>query len=338
MIPASAVLEQLDTPRGMSYNQYWVHAANSEVQSSQAGADRLQHTRKLLMQQQTTIIGGASLIMLQQQETVLGKELAETKVDDIAATSAGRGGAAREILENYRLPHRKVTFASARTVPTGPNPLHNSDRSEVIPWPKSNSSSLFFLTTVLKSSDQDKTKKCFDPTQSPKFGAWRRSLVYIAGEQQQQIWSLGGGGSDYQFLDWEKKKKKQANFIRRLQLLLPRDLKSTSKAMCCGERVLWTLTCGGERDHVLLCEPWQMKLGSRDHHVLQCEPWPKLGRDRHVQMLWISWWQFASAAAMMVVIAMNPKTLNPRNILGSFVCSSDFEQDWFLSAAAAALE
>jgi hypothetical protein len=72
--------------------------------------------------------------------------------------------------------------------------------------------------------------------------------------------------------------------------------------------------------------------------VLQCEPWPKLGRDRHVQMLWISWWQFASAAAMMVVIAMNPKTLNPRNILGSFVCSSDFEQDWFLSAAAAALE
>ncbi len=71
--------------------------------------------------------------MLQQQETVLGKELATTKVDDIAASSAGRGRAAREILENYRLPHRKVTFASARTVPTGPNPLHNSERSEVIP-------------------------------------------------------------------------------------------------------------------------------------------------------------------------------------------------------------
>jgi hypothetical protein len=133
MIPAAAVLEQLDTPRGMSYNQYWMHAANSEVQSSQAGADRLQHTRKLLMRQQTTIIGGASLIMLQQQETVLGKELATTKVDDNAAASAGRGRTAREILENYRLPHRKVTFASARTVPTGPNPLHNSETSDVIP-------------------------------------------------------------------------------------------------------------------------------------------------------------------------------------------------------------
>jgi hypothetical protein len=133
MIPAAAVPEQLDTPRGMSYNQYWVHAANSEVQSSQAGADRLQHTRKLLMQQQTTTIGGASLVMLQQQETVLGKELATTKIDDIAAASAGRGRTAREILEDYRLPPRKVTFASARTVPTGPDPLHNSERSEVIP-------------------------------------------------------------------------------------------------------------------------------------------------------------------------------------------------------------
>jgi hypothetical protein len=133
MIPVAAVLEQLDAPRGMSYNHYWVHAANSEVQSSQAGADRLQHTRKLLMQQQTTIKEGASLTILQQQETVLGKELATTKVDDVAAASAGRGRTSREILEDYRLPHRKFTFASARTVPTGPDPLHNSERSEVIP-------------------------------------------------------------------------------------------------------------------------------------------------------------------------------------------------------------
>ncbi len=133
MIPAAAVLDQLDAPRGMSYNHYWVHAANSEVQSSQAGADRLQHTRKLLMQQQTTIKGGASLTILQQQETVLGKELATTKVDDVAVASAGRGRTSREILEDYRLPHRKFTFASARTVPTGPDPLHNSERSEVIP-------------------------------------------------------------------------------------------------------------------------------------------------------------------------------------------------------------
>ncbi|CAK9882476.1 unnamed protein product [Sphagnum jensenii] len=128
VIPAAAVLEQLDAPRGMSYNRYWVHAENS-----QAGADRLQHTRKLLMQQQTTIKGGASLTILQQQETVLEKELATTKVDDVAAASAGRGRTSREILEDYRLPHRKFTFASARTVPTGPDPLHNSERSEVIP-------------------------------------------------------------------------------------------------------------------------------------------------------------------------------------------------------------
>jgi len=33
MIPVAAVLEQLDAPRGMSYNHYWVHAANSEVQA-----------------------------------------------------------------------------------------------------------------------------------------------------------------------------------------------------------------------------------------------------------------------------------------------------------------
>jgi hypothetical protein len=37
-----------------------------------------------------------------------------------------------ETLENYRLPRRKVAFSSDRMVPTGPNPVHNSNRSEVI--------------------------------------------------------------------------------------------------------------------------------------------------------------------------------------------------------------
>lgn len=40
---------------------------------------------------------------------------------------------AREILVNYRLPKKYSTrFQSERMVPTGPNPLHNSNRSQVI--------------------------------------------------------------------------------------------------------------------------------------------------------------------------------------------------------------
>lgn len=39
----------------------------------------------------------------------------------------------REILANYRLPQKHSThFQSERMVPTGPNPLHNSNRSQVI--------------------------------------------------------------------------------------------------------------------------------------------------------------------------------------------------------------
>lgn len=39
----------------------------------------------------------------------------------------------REILANYRLPPRPLThFQSERMVPSGPNPLHNSNRSQVI--------------------------------------------------------------------------------------------------------------------------------------------------------------------------------------------------------------
>lgn len=39
---------------------------------------------------------------------------------------------AREILAKYRFPRKSSHFESDRMVPTGPNPLHNSNRSQVI--------------------------------------------------------------------------------------------------------------------------------------------------------------------------------------------------------------
>ncbi len=52
--------------------------------------------------------------------------------------SSGRRWSPRQILEHYSLPRRRVVamklFSSDRMVPTGPNPVHNSNRSDVIPW------------------------------------------------------------------------------------------------------------------------------------------------------------------------------------------------------------
>jgi hypothetical protein len=50
----------------------------------------------------------------------------------------------------------------------------------------------------------------------------------------------GGGGNEYQFHN-SQNKKKQLNFIRKLQILLQTNLKNTSKAMCCGEKVFMNL-------------------------------------------------------------------------------------------------
>jgi hypothetical protein len=51
--------------------------------------------------------------------------------------SSGRRWSPRQILEHYSLPRRRVVamklFSSDRMVPTGPNPVHNSNRSDVIP-------------------------------------------------------------------------------------------------------------------------------------------------------------------------------------------------------------
>jgi hypothetical protein len=63
----------------------------------------------------------------------LGKELATTKVDDIVATSTGRGQTTQKILENYHFLHMQVTFVFARMVPIGPNLFHNNEISKVIP-------------------------------------------------------------------------------------------------------------------------------------------------------------------------------------------------------------
>jgi hypothetical protein len=97
-----------------------------------------------------------------------------TKFDDIIATFAGKGWTIQKILENYRLPHKKITFAFARMVLTKPNLLHNSDKSEVIPWPKSTSQIYFFLPSCSNPLIKIKPKKLlkhFDRIQSPKSGS-----------------------------------------------------------------------------------------------------------------------------------------------------------------------
>jgi len=72
------------------------------------------------------------MLQQQQQKTISRKKLATTKFNDIVVTSMGRGRTTQKILDNYHLPHKKVTFAFIRMVPLKPNPLHNSDRSKVI--------------------------------------------------------------------------------------------------------------------------------------------------------------------------------------------------------------
>ncbi|XP_024366357.1 uncharacterized protein [Physcomitrium patens] len=64
------------------------------------------------------------------QLTCMKKEVAKSTSSMLDVVEGLR---TREILVNYRLPQRKPTpFQSERMVPSGPNPLHNSNRSQVI--------------------------------------------------------------------------------------------------------------------------------------------------------------------------------------------------------------
>ncbi|CAM6037912.1 unnamed protein product [Sphagnum compactum] len=64
--------------------------------------------------------------------------LLQGKEEEEEDQTSGRRWSPRQILEHYSLPRRRRVvamklFSSDRMVPTGPNPVHNSNRSDVIP-------------------------------------------------------------------------------------------------------------------------------------------------------------------------------------------------------------
>lgn len=101
------------------------------VQSS-VDSSRRYWTRKLIQSNVRPPCG-------EQWNMCRGKRKSSYKTTTVSPSPEGLPIRNENLLASYRLPRRSVAaaahFESNRMVPTGPNPLHNSNRSQVIfPW------------------------------------------------------------------------------------------------------------------------------------------------------------------------------------------------------------